>query len=68
MMSGLWANELKLWRRRNDNMLQKNAWDALGVDENTYRSWESARNTPNKYTMIVLRQAMKEYDRTHPKA
>lgn len=68
LLSGLWLNELKLWRIRNGKMLQKEASAILETPEDTYRSWESGRKTPSKYAMIVLRQAMKEYDRTHPQA
>lgn len=61
MVAGMWSNELKAWRKHH-NLIQKEAWDILEVDEDTYRSWECARNTPRKHTVIALRLMMRDYN------
>lgn len=57
MECGLWSCELRDWRKEN-GLIQKEAWMALGIPEDTYRGWEAMKSTPDKYCMAAVRRMM----------
>lgn len=60
IQAGLWMDQLKRWRLENE-LLQKQACDALGVPIDTLKSWECGRNTPHRIVMSALRRVMSDY-------
>lgn len=62
MEASLWRNTLLAFKKKWD-FVGKGACDALSVPHDTWRSWESMRNTPPKYVQIALTTAMRDYVR-----
>lgn len=62
MEASLWRNELQAFKTKWD-MVGKQACAALNVPHDTWRAWESMRNTPPKWARIALTTAMRDYVR-----
>ena len=56
------ATELKNWRKRNGNMLQKNACDVFGVPLKTFQNWEQGMGTEHPMIREQARWRMAAVD------
>ena len=56
------ANELKAWRKRNGDMLQKNACDVFGVPLKTLQNWEQGIGFENPLAKEQIRWRMAAVD------
>lgn len=65
--SGLWSEVLRGWREK-ENIIGKEAAALLGVGYDTYRSWESIRNTPSRFAQIALKNLMQKISDDRMKA
>jgi len=57
MSSGLWANQLREWRKKCD-ITQRSAAARMDVSIDTYRGWESMNATPPKFVRTALERLM----------
>jgi len=60
MEANLWRRTLQEFRQRH-NLQGKGAADVLHVPYDTWRAWESMKNTPPRWAMTALKTQMRLY-------